>query len=126
MIFRWQKNKLPRESLLNILILRNIYLNGLVYEGYLVLCCSGESYRNENSRYIAKENPDAARVVISAIYEAGNRIKESPDKTRIVPEIGKSHVKEIFCRSYRIIYKIEARRITILTVRHMRQHLKPE
>ena len=80
----------------------------------------------ENSRYIAKENPDAARAVISDIYEAGNRIKEFPDKGRTVPEIGKSNVKEIFCRSYRIIYKIEARKITILTVRHMRQHLKPE
>ena len=80
----------------------------------------------ENSRYIAKENPDAARAVINDIYEAGNRIKEFPDKGRIVPEIGKSNVKEIFYRNYRIIYKIEARRITILTVRHMRQHLKPE
>jgi plasmid stabilization system protein ParE len=80
----------------------------------------------ENSRYIAKENPDAARAVINDIYEAGNRIKEFPDKGRIVPEIGKSNVKEIFCRSYRIIYKIESRKITILTVRHMRQHLKPE
>lgn len=80
----------------------------------------------ENSRYIAKENPDTARSVISDIYEAGNRIKVFPDKGRIVPEIGKSNVKEIFFRSYRIIYKIEARKITILTVRHMRQHLKPE
>ena len=80
----------------------------------------------ENSRYIAKENPDAARAVINDIYEAGNRIKEFPDKGRIVPEIGKSNVKEIFCRSYRIIYKIESRKITILTVRHMRQHLKSE
>lgn len=80
----------------------------------------------ENSRYIAKENPNAARAVIKDIYEAGNRIKEFPDKGRIVPEIGRSNVKEIFCRSYRIIYKIEARRITILTVRHMRQQLKPE
>jgi toxin ParE1/3/4 len=80
----------------------------------------------ENSRYIAKENPDAARAVINDIYEAGNRIKEFPDKGRIVPEIGKSNVKEIFCRSYQIIYKIESRKITILTVRHMRQHLKPE
>jgi plasmid stabilization system protein ParE len=79
----------------------------------------------ENSRYIAKENSDAARSVINDIYDAGNRIKEFPDKGRIVPEIGKSNVKEIFCRSYRIIYKIESRKITILTVRHMRQHLKP-
>lgn len=80
----------------------------------------------ENSRYIARENPEAARSVISDIYEAGNRIKEFPGKGRIVPEIGKANVKEMFCRSYRIIYKVEAKRITILTVRHMRQQLEPE
>ena len=80
----------------------------------------------ENNRYIAKENPDAARSVINDIYEAGNRIKEFPDKGRVVPEIGKANVKEIFCRNYRIIYKVDSKRITILTVRHMRQQLKKE
>jgi len=29
----------------------------------------------ENNRYIANENPEAARAVIKDIYEAGNRIK---------------------------------------------------
>jgi toxin ParE1/3/4 len=78
----------------------------------------------ESNRFIAKENPAAAREVISDIYEAGNRIKGFPGKGRIVPEIGKQTVREIFCRNYRIIYKIESKRITILTVRHMRQDFK--
>ena len=77
----------------------------------------------ENNRYIAKENPEAVRAVIKDIYEAGNRIKEFPEKGRVVPEIGKNNIKEIFCRGNRIIYKIETKRITILTVRHMRQNL---
>lgn len=77
----------------------------------------------ESNRFIAKENPEDARSVINDIYEAGNRIKEFPAKGRIVPEINKNNVREIFCRSYRIIYKIESKRITILTVRHMRQEL---
>jgi plasmid stabilization system protein ParE len=78
----------------------------------------------KNERYIAKENPDAARSVVNDIYEAGNRIKEFPDKGRIVPEIGKQNIREVFCRNYRLIYKIESKRIIILTVRHMRQELK--
>jgi len=77
----------------------------------------------ENNRYIAKENPEAARAVIKDLYEAGNRIKKFPEKGRVVPEIRKNNIKEIFCRGYRIIYKIENKRITILTVRHMRQNL---
>jgi plasmid stabilization system protein ParE len=80
----------------------------------------------ESNRYIAKDNPDAARDVIKDIYEAGNRIKEFPEKGRVVPEFRKNNIREILCRGYRIIYKIEAKRITILTVRHMRQHLSKE
>jgi len=80
----------------------------------------------ESNRYIAKDNPDAARDVIKEIYEAGSCIKEFPEKGRVVPEFRKNSIREIFCRGYRIIYKIEAKRITILTVRHMRQHLSKE
>ena len=80
----------------------------------------------ENNRYIAKDNPEAARAVIKDIYGAGTRIREFPEKGRVVPEIGKTNIKEIFCRGYRIIYKIESKRITILTVRHMREQLTPE
>lgn len=80
----------------------------------------------ENNRYIAKENPEAARAIIKDIYEAGNRIKVFPEKGRVVPEIRKNNIKEIFCRGHRIIYKFETKRITILTVRHMKQRLNTE
>ena len=78
----------------------------------------------EANKYIASENPEAARKVITDIYEAGNKIKKFPEKGRIVPEIRKKNVREIFCREYRIIYRIESKRIFILTVRHMKQLLK--
>ena len=80
----------------------------------------------ESNRYIAKENPEAARVVIKDIHEAENRIKDFPEKGRVVPEIRKNNIKEIFCRGYRIIYKIETKKIIILTVRHMKQQLNKE
>jgi plasmid stabilization system protein ParE len=78
----------------------------------------------EANKYISSENPEAARKVINDIYDAGNKIKEFPEKGRIVPEIRRKNVREVFCFEYRIIYRIETRQIFILTVRHMKQRLK--
>jgi len=77
----------------------------------------------ENNKYIARENPDAARVIVNNIYESRKRIKEFPTQGRVVPEIGQKDIREIFCGSYRIIYQIEAKNILILTIRHMKQKL---
>jgi len=78
----------------------------------------------ETNRYISSENPEAARKVINDIFETGNKIKEFPNKGRLVPEIRRNNVREVFCLEYRIIYRIESRRIFILTIRHMKQKLK--
>jgi len=77
----------------------------------------------ENNRYIARENPDAARAIVNNIYEYRKRIKEFPTQGRVVPEIGQQDIREIFCGSYRIIYQIEAKKILILTIRHMKQEI---
>ena len=78
----------------------------------------------ETNKYISSENPEAARKVINDIYDTGNKIKEFPEKGRIVPEIRRKNIREVFCLEYRIIYRIESRRIFILTIRHMKQELK--
>jgi plasmid stabilization system protein ParE len=75
-------------------------------------------------RYISSENPEAARKVINDIYETGNKIKAFPAIGRIVPEIRRNNIREVFCFEYRIIYRIGSRRIFILTVRHMKQRSK--
>jgi len=77
----------------------------------------------ENNKYIARENPEAAIAIVNNIYESRNRIKEFPSRGRVVPEIGQKDIREMFCGSYRIIYQIEAKRILILTIRHMKQKL---
>ena len=78
----------------------------------------------EANKYISSENPEAARKVIVDIYETGNKIKAFPEKGRIVPELRRKNIREVFCFEYRIIYRIESKRIFILTVRHMKQRLK--
>ena len=78
----------------------------------------------ETNKYIASENPEAARKVINDIFEAGNKIKAFPENGRIVPELRRKNVREVFCYEYRIIYRIESKRIFVLTVLHMKQLLK--
>jgi plasmid stabilization system protein ParE len=78
----------------------------------------------ETNKYIASENPEAARKVINDIFEAGNKIKTFPEKGRIVPELRRKNIREIFCYEYRIIYRIETKRIFVLTVLHIKQLLK--
>jgi toxin ParE1/3/4 len=78
----------------------------------------------ETNKYIASENPEAARKVINDIFEAGNNIKAFPEKGRIVPELRRKNIREVFCYEYRIIYRIESKRIFVLTVLHMKQRLK--
>jgi plasmid stabilization system protein ParE len=78
----------------------------------------------ETNKYIAGENPEAARKVINDIFKAGNKIKAFPEKGRIVPELRRKNVREVFCYEYRIIYRIESKRIFVLTVLHMKQLLK--
>jgi plasmid stabilization system protein ParE len=78
----------------------------------------------EANKYISIENPEAARKAIKDIDETGDKIKEFPEKGRIVPEFRRNNIREVFCFEYRIIYRIESRRIFILTVRHMKRRLK--
>jgi toxin ParE1/3/4 len=78
----------------------------------------------ETNKYISSENPEAPRKVINDIYDTGNKIKEFPEKGRIVPEIRRNNIREVFCLEYRTIYRIESKRIFILTIRHMKQKLR--
>lgn len=81
----------------------------------------------ESNKFIAREDPEEARAIINEVYESRYRIKAFPEQGRIVPEVGKPDIREIFCRGYRVMYQIEPKRISILRIRHMRQKpLEPE
>jgi len=78
------------------------------------------------SEYIAEDNPDASVTWVESIFEIIERLKQFPESGRIVPEINKSHIREIIHGNYRIIYKIRQEEIYILTVRHFKQILPSE
>lgn len=79
-------------------------------------------------RYTTTDGP---KKPLNAIQEGslGDKMgiaEISPELGRVVPEIGNVQFRELIYSQYRIVYRIEKKRISILTVRHGRQELPIE
>ena len=81
---------------------------------------------SEAAEYIARDNAVAAEKWVSRIFEAGEELSGFPKRGRRVPEAGRQDIREICFGKYRIVYRVEANRIVILTVRHLRRLLDKE
>ncbi len=78
---------------------------------------------SEIADYIAQDEPSAAEKWIDTVFSKIEQLKSSPEIGRIVPEINDSQFRELIYGNYRIIYRIETKQISILTIRHGRQIL---
>lgn len=78
---------------------------------------------SEIAGYIARDKPSSAMKWIDAVFSKVDQLKSSPEIGRIVPEIDDSQFRELIYGNYRIIYRIEKRRVSILTIRHGKQVL---
>ncbi|MGH9323240.1 MAG: type II toxin-antitoxin system RelE/ParE family toxin [Vicinamibacteria bacterium] len=67
-------------------------------------------------RYIARDNRDAARKWLTRLRRSAARAAATPRAGRIVPEIGSSDVREVITGNYRLVYRIEGKTVTVLTV----------
>lgn len=77
----------------------------------------------EIAQYIAQDSPNAAQKWIESIFQAVERLEQFPKSGRIVPEILQVDFHEIIHENYRIIYRLQSERVSILTVRHSKQIL---
>ena len=78
----------------------------------------------EAGRYLAQDSLAIAIKWTEEIFAKVGRLRSFPKSGRIVPEIDSPFVREIIVGNYRVIYRIESRRILILTIRHTRQLLR--
>ncbi len=77
----------------------------------------------EFADYIALDKPLAALKWIEKIQKSVNKLVKFSQICREVPEIKRADVQEIIEGNYRIIYRVEPERISILTIRHGKQLL---
>ena len=80
---------------------------------------------SEAAESIELEDPAAAERWMENVFAATERLELFPRSGRVVPELQREEIREVFYQRYRIIYKVKPDRVEVLTVRHMRQRLRP-
>jgi plasmid stabilization system protein ParE len=78
---------------------------------------------SEIAEYIARDNPTAAEDWTDTVFGKVEHLKSFPESGRIVPEINNPRIRALIYSNYRIIYRIEEKRLSVLTVRHGKQIL---
>ncbi len=78
----------------------------------------------EIAEYIALDKPSAAADWVDTVFESVKRLNKFPRSGRVVPEIQLDEFREIILDNYRIIYRIEEKQVSILTVRSGREILQ--
>lgn len=66
--------------------------------------------------YIASDNPAAAREWVEKIRQRAAKASRMPGAGRVVPEVGRSDVREVFQRTYRIVYRVVDDGVVVLSV----------
>jgi toxin ParE1/3/4 len=67
-------------------------------------------------RYIERDSPRYGRLVAERLYESTQRLQSFPRSGRVVPELNVGEVRELIVGEYRIVYRVEAEAVVILTV----------
>jgi len=75
-----------------------------------------EADPEEIGDYIAADDPAAAERWMGKLLEKARSAAEAPLAGRMVPEIRMESVREVFLRTYRIVYRVRGERVVVLTV----------
>jgi plasmid stabilization system protein ParE len=76
---------------------------------------------SNHADYIASDNSAAAERWVNGLFVAVERLKTFPESGRPSPDVHRAEIREIVYRDSLIVYRVEANRIVILTVRQQRQ-----
>jgi plasmid stabilization system protein ParE len=68
------------------------------------------------ARYIAADNPPAARRWLTGLRKRARTAARLPRSGRRVPELASDDLRELVIKNYRLIYRPETDGITVLTV----------
>ncbi|MDD2762322.1 MAG: type II toxin-antitoxin system RelE/ParE family toxin [Methylomonas sp.] len=90
------------------------------------LTWSPEAIEDLNSirDYIARDSLFYARSVVRKVLETAKQIPDAAGIGRVVPEIGDETIRERFVYSYRLVYKLDERQITVVAVIHGKRLLE--
>lgn len=68
--------------------------------------------------YIARDSPRYAAALMDEARAAARSLRKFPFRGRIVPETSSENIREVFVKSYRLIYEVQDQQVTILAFLH--------
>jgi len=73
------------------------------------------------AEYLHRDSPSFSSSFVLRALEAGRSLSDFPERGRIVPELKNDKIREIFLYSYRLIYRVEKDKVSILGLIHGRR-----
>jgi toxin ParE1/3/4 len=68
--------------------------------------------------YIARDSQRYASALVEEALSSGRSLQRFPTRGRVVPELSNDAVRELFVKSYRLIYEIRGSQVLILAFIH--------
>lgn len=75
----------------------------------------------EIAEYIAADRPGAAKAWVEQLFAKAATLRRHARRGGKVPELNRDDIRQVLYGKYRIIYRIDPKRVVVLTVRHSRQ-----
>jgi toxin ParE1/3/4 len=73
--------------------------------------------------FISQDKPKAALNWIDSVFDSIDKISSFPKNGRIAPEVNREDIRETFVGDSRVIFRLQKKQISVLTVRHGKQLL---
>ena len=77
------------------------------------------------AEYVSRDSESAAATLIVNLFDSVERLATFPNSGRIVPEVNKDTMREVFYRSYRIMCQIDEDAIHIVRIVHGARNWQP-
>ena len=82
---------------------------------------------SEIHRYIYLDSSVEADKWLVKLLNYSKRLETFPESGRVIPEIAdRKDLRELLFGNYRIVYKIDNKKVLVLTIRHVKQILPVE
>jgi len=73
------------------------------------------------AEYLHPDSPSFASSFVLRALEAGRSLSVFSERGRVVPELESDNIREVFLYSYRLIYRVEKDKVSILGLIHGRR-----
>ena len=68
--------------------------------------------------YIARDSKNYAATFVQEVKEAAESLSDFAERGQVVPEFGDETIRELSVRPYRLVYKVIADKVLVLTLVH--------